>query len=179
MELKPDEIDLIERYSRGELTSGEAALLKEKLLNEEFKNEFTHYLNSIDVVRQAGRMELKQALNTIHNNLESKNEFDRYKPSKKGGSGSSGFMTAIVLTGLIVAGYFIWKSPAMQEYEKRLMDDTPDTIYHYNVVPDPNSPKENSEGHQHVVKKTYEIRDTVYVRDTIRKIIREEGSDSK
>lgn len=135
MELKPEDIELLDRYFRGELNDGELTNLKVRLKDPAFAEEVQAYTVVFQAIQAAGQTELKESLSVIREDIESKKEFEKYRPTHKGGSGIGGFIIAGMLIGSIALGYFLLSNDkTFENFKNTFQDEIPlDTVYHYRI----------------------------------------------
>ena len=116
MELNQDDIELLDRYFRNELTSEELTVLQSKMKSAEFSTAAKFHFESLSVVQSAGREELLLSLSAIQKNIEQQNGFEKYKASKskKGGSNGGGFMV-VVVAGIVAVAVYLFSTGKLDE----------------------------------------------------------------
>jgi hypothetical protein len=148
MELNQQDIDILDRYFRNELTPEELVQLHLRLKENEFGGAANSYLQTLKVVEEIGRNELRSTLTAVQLNVESKGGYEKYKSSKSGSSASGAFTFSIILliAGIIAWFYFSGNFDPHKLHEFIPESENLDTVYHYNIK-----------------------RDTVYRMDTVKK----------
>ncbi|MBK9526140.1 MAG: hypothetical protein IPO39_15755 [Bacteroidetes bacterium] len=135
MELNPNDIDLLDRYFRGELNSDELNKLQIRLKDPELAEEVHAHNTVVQAINAAGQAELRESLSIIRKDIEKKKEFQKYHPSNKGGSGIGAVIIAGILVGSIAIGYYLISNfITLKEFNNTFPDETTiDTVYHYRV----------------------------------------------
>ncbi len=164
MELKPDDIELLDRYFRGELNDGELTNLQIRLNDPEFAEEVQAYTVVFQAIQAAGQTELKESLSVIRKEIESKKEFEKYRPTHKGGSGIGSYLIAGMLIGSIALVYFLLSNDkTFENFKNTFQDEIPlDTVYHYRINRDTVFVKSKDSVQGKPVKRIKS--DTVYIR---------------
>jgi hypothetical protein len=158
MELTPQEIDLIDRHFRNELTKEEEAAFNSRLVSDTvFADELENYKKSIEAIGEIGRRQLKSEFIAIQKEVENSEGYDSYKPGnikklRRGGSGYIGFTIFILL---VAAGIYYYNTHKehLDKIDNMFVPSEPDTVYHYRVKKDTVKTR---------MEKKYKIIDTIY-----------------
>jgi hypothetical protein len=147
MELSEKDIELLDRFSRDKLSHDELKLLQERMKNPEFAAEVKSYFSALEVLKEAGRSEMRAMLAAIHTDVSNSNSIDKYKPGKSGGGWGFGkILTGLIIAGSVYFGYRYYGHDLHQYLNDKVLNpkaDTmvvrtskTDTVYHYKVVRD-------------------------------------------
>ena len=168
MELKEEDIDILDRFYRNELTEQEKLSLQSRMKEKDFADAAGSYLKTIEIVKELGRKEIRSILTSVKNEIEASKDFEEYKPSKTGnGFGTGGIISAIII---VIIAFVAWMFFSWKLNSEKIQDSFPDselvdTVYHYKVQRDtivsnkPRSEKGDTIIHTH--------SDTVFVRKRI------------
>jgi hypothetical protein len=167
MELTQNDIELLDRFFRNELTADELAIIQEKMKQPDFAEAAKAHFESLNIVQAAGRDEFRSLLTTIHTEIASKNGFEKYKASKKGGTGSGGGGFAfVIIGGLIAVTAYLYSTGRLDTESIQKIIPTKekiDTVYHYKIQRDTIYTQKT----ETITKKVYRtITDTVFVKET-------------
>ncbi len=168
MELKEEDIDILDRFYRNELTEKEKVSLQSRMKEKDFADVAISYLKTIEIVKELGRNELRSILTSVKNEIESAMEFEEYKPSKTGnGFGTGGIILAIIIVIIVFVAWMFFSGKLNSEKIQNSFPDSElvDTVYHYKVQRDTIvSNKSRSEKKDTIVRRH---SDTVFVRERI------------
>ncbi len=168
MELKEEDIDILDRFYRNELTEQEKLSLQSRMKEKDFADVAISYLKTIEIVKELGRNELRSVLTSVKNEIESAKEFEEYKPSKTGnGFGTGGIISAIIIVIIAFVAWMFFSGKLNSEKIQNSFPDSElvDTVYHYKVQRDTIvSNKSRSEKKDTIVRRH---SDTVFVRERI------------
>jgi hypothetical protein len=168
MELKEEDIDILDRFYRNELTEQEKLSLQSRMKEKDFADVAISYLKTIEIVKELGRKELRSILTSVKNEIESAKEFEEYKPSKTGnGFGTGGIISAIIIVIIAFVAWMFFSGKLNSEKIQNSFPDSElvDTVYHYKVQRDTIvSNKSRSEKKDTIVRRH---SDTVFVRERI------------
>ncbi len=168
MELKEEDIDILDRYYRNELTEKERVILQSRMKEKDFADVAISYLKTIEIVKELGRNELRSILTSVKNEIESAKEFEEYKPSKTGnGFGTGGIISAIIIVIIAFVAWMFFSGKLNSEKIQNSFPDSElvDTVYHYKVQRDTIvSNKTRSEKGDTII---HIHSDTVFVREQI------------
>jgi len=166
MELTPDDIEILDRYSGNELTVDELSQLQSRMKDTGFSDAVKNHHETIQIVEQTGRMELKQVFTSIHSGLQSSGALDRYNPSSgpTKGKGSRGWLLSVIISGIIIAGYLFFSGKLNRQTIPTIFQDKEkiDTVYHYRVKTDTIIRTRTDTVVHHSRRKLIRV-DTVYV----------------
>ncbi len=139
MNFSLDDIELIDRYIRKELSSDELLAFNSRLKDQEFAAEVNSHIKSLEVIKFAGRQLLASQLKTIQQNIETSDGYQKYKPSHNGkGFFGNGLMSVIIIGIIATTCYFYFSGSLVPDKIDFFNNDsaTPDTVYHYNIKKD-------------------------------------------
>lgn len=180
MEFTPDDIELIDRYLRNDLSSSELLAFQERFNNDSaFADEVKNQAKAIHAVTQLGRQELASHLEVMSSEFEKFDKPDEYHPGRKRNADKKGGSAGNIATFVFIAllGFSIWlyfSNPHLFESgeQGQSQEKIVDTVYHYKVKRDTIMTKQKTR------KKIIHRTDTVYYDANRTEIKRVKGIDS-
>jgi hypothetical protein len=164
MDLSQDDIDVLDRYYRDEITDAELKQLRERMKDAGFAEAVRLYLESLNIVKQAGRVELRSLLASVKSDIDSSGKYDEYKPSAPGkGSGSSGMFTAMIAVIIGITAYLFYSQRRSKEEQQK---DIPSATY-IDSINNSSHPDREIETKSGTIVRTDTIYHYQIVRDTI------------
>lgn len=140
MELSLDDIELLDRFFRNELAVDELAELQKRMKDPDFAASAKVHLESLEVVKNAGRSELRSVLTSIQNEIQKTDGYQEYKPSSSGKKPNSGngFFTGLIIVIVAVSTYFYFTGKIKPESIENVFpsEQKIDTVYHYSIKRD-------------------------------------------
>jgi hypothetical protein len=179
MELTPENIEILDRYFRNELSAEELSRLQSDMKDAEFADAARSYLETIKVVEAAGRKELRLQFSSIKDEIEKSDGFDGYKPSSQGkGPGGGGLIISILVVIVAVTAYLFYSGKFNSEKLQNVISDPEkvDTVYHYIIQRD--TFIVNKTDTEKIEKLKRKERDTVFIRSQFTpKVFRDSSGD--
>lgn len=139
---------LIVQYLDNDLSAEQKHLFEERLKEDVgFRNAFIEQQKIIKGINKYAKNNLKLELNDVYDKLSSKQEFNSYKPNKKGNNGLNfgnflGMIALIILLGGVISFFLVDESVLPQKkiiidkvksFEQKFIEV--DTVYRNVVVP--------------------------------------------
>jgi len=132
MELSQDDIDLIDRFNNGELSGEELASFNERMKDANFASSVALYNETIKIIRNEGRDELRSVLASIQSKLVTTGGFEKYNPGKsKNGGDMWSWIIGIILVVAVVSYFFLTGKINPGAIKNLLKENEVDTVYHY------------------------------------------------
>jgi predicted PurR-regulated permease PerM len=132
MELSQEDINLIDRFNNGEQSEEELASFNERMKDPDFASSVLLYNQTIEIIRNGGREELKIILKSIQSKLEATKGFEKYNPGKSNnGRRIWSWIIGIILIIAIAFYFFLSGKIKPEEIKNFLQEKELDTVYHY------------------------------------------------